>query len=165
VDGQRFSIGDAATAFCLQSVSKTVSYCLALDEHGTEAVHRHVGREPSGHSFNELALNPKGRRTTRWSTRARLDKLLAADRHGLHERVLWRMLYETAARAEELLSLDVEDLDLEFRRGRVRSKGGAIEHVHWATGTARLLPRLLRGEQTSTQVTAGADPAARRWTR
>ena len=60
VDGQRFSVGDAATAFCLQSVSKTVSYCLALDEHGAEAVHRHVGREPSGQSFNELALNPQG---------------------------------------------------------------------------------------------------------
>jgi glutaminase len=60
VDGQRFSIGDPAAAFCLQSVSKTVSYCLALDEHGTEAVHRHVGREPSGQSFNELALNPDG---------------------------------------------------------------------------------------------------------
>ena len=60
VDGQRFSVGDAATAFSLQSVSKTVSYCLALDEHGTEAVHEHVGREPSGRSFNELALNPKG---------------------------------------------------------------------------------------------------------
>jgi glutaminase len=60
VDGQRFSAGDAATAFCLQSVSKTVGYCLALDEHGVEAVHRHVGREPSGRSFNELALNPRG---------------------------------------------------------------------------------------------------------
>jgi glutaminase len=60
VDGQRYSAGDAATAFSLQSVSKTVSYCLALDEHGTEAVHRHVGREPSGRSFNELALNRQG---------------------------------------------------------------------------------------------------------
>jgi glutaminase len=60
VDGQRFSAGDATAAFCLQSVSKTVSYCLALDEHGTEAVHQHMGREPSGQSFNELALNPKG---------------------------------------------------------------------------------------------------------
>jgi integrase len=76
---------------------------------------------------------------------ARLDKLFTDDRYGLRERVLWRMLYETAARAEELLSLNVEDLDLEFRRGRVTSKGGAIEYVHWATGTARLLPRLLRG--------------------
>jgi glutaminase len=60
LDGQRFSIGDATTAFCLQSVSKIVSYCLALDEHGVDGVHRHVGREPSGQSFNELALNPKG---------------------------------------------------------------------------------------------------------
>jgi glutaminase len=60
VDGQRFSVGDASTAFCLQSVSKTVGYCLALDEHGPEAVHQHVGREPSGLSFNELALNPRG---------------------------------------------------------------------------------------------------------
>jgi glutaminase len=60
VDGQRFFVGDAQVAFCLQSVSKTVSYCLALDEHGTAAVHQHVGREPSGQSFNELALNPKG---------------------------------------------------------------------------------------------------------
>lgn len=38
------------------------------------------------------------------------------------------MLYETAARAEEILSLDIEDLDLEFRRARVVSKGGAIEY-------------------------------------
>jgi glutaminase len=60
VDGQRYSVGDANAPFCLQSVSKTASYCLALDEHGTDAVHRHVGREPSGQSFNELALNPKG---------------------------------------------------------------------------------------------------------
>ena len=60
VDGQRYSAGDARTAFCLQSVSKTVSYCLALEEHGTDEVHQRVGREPSGQSFNELALNPKG---------------------------------------------------------------------------------------------------------
>jgi glutaminase len=60
VDGQRLSLGDAQVAFCLQSVSKTVSYCLALDEHGVDGVHRHVGREPSGQSFNELALSPKG---------------------------------------------------------------------------------------------------------
>ncbi|MGF1426119.1 glutaminase [Kitasatospora sp. LaBMicrA B282] len=53
VDGQRFSIGDAETDFCLQSVSKAVNYCLALDEHGPDTVHRHVGREPSGVGFNE----------------------------------------------------------------------------------------------------------------
>jgi site-specific recombinase XerD len=80
--------------------------------------------------------------------RARLEKLFTDDAHVLRERVLWRLLYETAARAEEILSLDVDDLDTELRRARVRSKGGAIEYVHWQTGTARLLPRLLKGRDT-----------------
>ncbi|GAB2823959.1 site-specific integrase [Actinocorallia aurea] len=100
-----------------------------------------------------LATNPArrlerrkpARRGDRSIPRTRLDALFGDDRHGLRERVLWRMAYETAARAEELLSLNVEDLDAEFRRARVISKGGAIEYVHWATGTARLLPRLLQG--------------------
>ncbi len=99
-----------------------------------------------------LATNPArrlerrkpARRGDRAVPRARLEKLFADGRHALRERVLWRMLYETAARAEEILTLNVEDLDPEFRRARVTSKGGAIEYVHWA-GTARLLPRLLRG--------------------
>ncbi|MER5427181.1 hypothetical protein [Streptosporangium roseum] len=57
---------------------------------------------------------------------------------------MWRLLYDTAARAEEILTPNVEDLDLEFRRARVVPKGGAIEYVHWATSTARLLPRRWR---------------------
>jgi glutaminase len=34
VDGQRLSLSDAEVNFCLQSVSKPVNYCLALEEHG-----------------------------------------------------------------------------------------------------------------------------------
>ncbi|WP_187414921.1 hypothetical protein [Nonomuraea sp. PA05] len=49
------------------------------------------------------------------------------------------MLCETAARAAEILALNVEDLDLEHRRAPVRSKGGAIEWVYWESGTAHLL--------------------------
>jgi integrase len=64
---------------------------------------------------------------------------------------LWRMLYETAARASEILALDVEQLDLEQRRAPIRSKGGEIEWVHWGTGTAHLLPRLLRLPDGSTR--------------
>lgn len=79
---------------------------------------------------------------------ARLEALLADEANALRERVLWRMLYETAARAEEVLALDVADLDTAQRRARIRSKGGAIEYVHWATATARLLPRLLAGRTT-----------------
>ncbi|NUP22689.1 MAG: tyrosine-type recombinase/integrase [Streptomyces sp.] len=78
----------------------------------------------------------------------RLEALFTNDQHALRERVLWRLLYETAARAEEVLSLNIEDLDLAYRRARVASKGGAIEYVHWATATARILPRLLAGRTT-----------------
>jgi hypothetical protein len=55
------------------------------------------------------------------------------------------MLYETCARAEEILTLDIGDLLMADKRGRVISKGGATEWVHWQSGTAQLLPRLLRG--------------------
>lgn len=60
VDGQRHSVGDASIPYCLQSTSKPVSYCLALEEHGESLVHKHIGREPSGQSFNELTLNGAG---------------------------------------------------------------------------------------------------------
>lgn len=61
VDGQRHTIGDAHTRFCIESVCKAINYCLALEEHGPDVVHQHVGREPSGVSFNELTLNKRGR--------------------------------------------------------------------------------------------------------
>jgi site-specific recombinase XerD len=35
---------------------------------------------------------------------ARLEALFTDDRHALRERVLWRLLYDTAARAEEILT-------------------------------------------------------------
>lgn len=60
IDGQRFSLGEANTNFCLQSSCKPVNYCLALEELGDKVVHSHVGREPSGQSFNELTLNQQG---------------------------------------------------------------------------------------------------------
>jgi integrase/recombinase XerC/integrase/recombinase XerD len=67
------------------------------------------------------------------------------DGTALRERVLLRMLYETAAWSAEVLALDVGDLDLANRRARVIRKGGAADVIIWQTGTARLLPRLLRG--------------------
>jgi integrase len=50
-----------------------------------------------------------------------------------------------AARAGEVLSLNVEDLDLEDKRARVVSKGGDVEWLHLQAGSARLLPRLIAG--------------------
>ena len=65
----------------------------------------------------------------------------------LREKTLWRMLYETAARAGEVLSLNVEDLDLSRKRAVIIGKGGHREYVFWAAGAARLLSRYLAGRR------------------
>jgi integrase len=78
-------------------------------------------------------------------SRERVEQLLTGDRHPLRDRLLWRMLYETAARSAEVLALDVADLDKPNRCARVRRKGGVMDVVVWQTGTARLLPRYLKG--------------------
>jgi integrase len=76
-----------------------------------------------------------------------LERLWSRDTVALREKTLWRMLYETAARASEILALDAADLDLPNKRARVRSKGGDREWVYFQSGSARLLPRLLAGRR------------------
>jgi integrase/recombinase XerD len=95
---------------------------------------------------------------TRALTRRQVEQLVARRDLLLRERTLWRLLYETAARANELLALDVGDLDLANRRARVHSKGGAVEWVFWQTGSAQLLPRLLAGRTDGPVFLAGRRP-------
>jgi integrase/recombinase XerD len=85
---------------------------------------------------------------TRALTRRQVEALWQRSDVPLREKALWRLLYETAARANEILGLDVGDLDLASKRARVRSKGGAVEWAFWHTGSAQLLPRLLAGRTT-----------------
>ena len=61
VDGQRFQHGDTGVPYSVQSTCKPINYCLALTERGEDKVHEHIGREPSGHGFNELALSSRDR--------------------------------------------------------------------------------------------------------
>ncbi|MEO1258872.1 MAG: glutaminase A [Bacteroidota bacterium] len=60
VDGQIIEFGDTRKRFTIQSASKPITYSIALEEHGIEKVHQHVGKEPSGQRFNELTLNEDG---------------------------------------------------------------------------------------------------------
>jgi integrase len=85
-----------------------------------------------------------------------------AARHPLREKTLWWMLYETAARADEILALDVADLDLPRRRAVVLGKGGRAEQVGWETKTARLLPRLLHNRRSGPLFLANIAPAPAR---
>jgi integrase len=81
---------------------------------------------------------------TKALTHDQIAKLFAV-KANVREKTLWRLLYESCARAQEILTLNIEDLLLPDKRTRVTSKGGAIEWVHWQSGTAQLLPRLISG--------------------
>jgi glutaminase len=44
----------------VQSCSMPVTYAMALEEHGVDTVHQHVGREASGRQFNDICLKTVG---------------------------------------------------------------------------------------------------------
>lgn len=62
VDGALHLAGDWDHGFTIQSISKAFVYGHALDVHGRERVLRKVGVEPSGDSFNSIALDMVHRR-------------------------------------------------------------------------------------------------------
>jgi hypothetical protein len=82
---------------------------------------------------------------TRSIPSASLERLWERRDIDLRERTLWRLLYETAARADEVLRLNVEDLDIPAKRARTRSTGGDVDWLFFGSGSARLLPRLIAG--------------------
>ncbi len=63
----------------------------------------------------------------------------------LRERTLWRLVQETGAPAEDLLSLDVGDVDLATGSARPHVGRGVAEPIRWGPRAGRLLRRLLRG--------------------
>jgi integrase len=92
-----------------------------------------------------LERRPETADRTRALPRPEIEALWQRRDVPLREKTLWRLLYESAARADSVLSLDIEDLDLPGKRARVTAKGGVIRWVQWQSRTARLLPRLIGG--------------------
>lgn len=85
---------------------------------------------------------------TRVRPRGEIDRLITDRRWSLEDRTLWSMLYATAARAEEVLRLDVEDLDRANRRARTKRKGGKDDELLYDVRTARMLGQLLGRRRT-----------------
>jgi integrase/recombinase XerC/integrase/recombinase XerD len=84
--------------------------------------------------------------TDRALTRERIEEIIARA-PSLRDKTLWTALWETSARASEILGLDIADLDLPNKSAVVTRKGGARDTVTWRTRTANLLPRLLNGRK------------------
>lgn len=57
IDGQQLHLGDYNEDFSIQSCCKTINYCIALDNHSADVVHKYVGKEPSGVEFNAITLD------------------------------------------------------------------------------------------------------------
>lgn len=91
-----------------------------------------------------------------------LDRLTTNREVAVRERCLWRLLYESAGRANEILSVNVEDIDLPARRIILTSKGGNTDMLHFASGTARLLPKVIAGRTKGPLFLAERPPAASR---
>lgn len=62
----RASWGDSKLPWCLQSVSKPLTYAVALNDSGSEVVHQYVGQEASGRLFNEICLDYNSKRFSIW---------------------------------------------------------------------------------------------------
>ena len=53
-EGELFTAGDCTTRFSIQSISKIITLCAALEKCGYDAVFNRVGMEPSGEAFNSI---------------------------------------------------------------------------------------------------------------
>jgi glutaminase len=58
-DGFVYEVGDSRIPFTIQSISKPLTYGLALEAHGEGAVLAKIGVEPSGDAFNAISLQPQ----------------------------------------------------------------------------------------------------------
>ena len=56
--GSLYEVGDSRSPFTLQSISKPLTYGLALERLGQQKVHERIGVEPSGDAFNSIDLAP-----------------------------------------------------------------------------------------------------------
>ena len=117
----------------LIAVRSFLSFCRArgwIDHDPLELVGRR--RPPRDRTSKAIPVTALG---TLWARR---------DVH-LREKALWRLLYETAARATEVLNLNIEDMDFHLRQATIVGKGGHRELIFWASGAARVMSRYLHG--------------------
>ncbi|MES1155004.1 MAG: glutaminase, partial [Pseudorhodoplanes sp.] len=61
LDGHVYEIGESATPFTIQSISKAFVFALALETVGAQRLEATIGVEPSGDAFNSIRLRPDNR--------------------------------------------------------------------------------------------------------
>lgn len=126
VDGHVYEAGACDVGFTIQSISKPLTYGLALSDRGVAAVAAKIDVEPSGEPFNEISLDPVTERPRNPMINAgaitAASLISGADPADRFERI--RRCYSTYAGRE--LVLDRQVYESEARTGH---RNRAIGHM------------------------------------
>lgn len=116
-DGSVYEVGDTRREFTIQSISKPLTFALALETAGEEEVRRHVDVEPSGDAFNSITLQPgTGRPLNPMVNAGAIATTSLIEPLGF-ERPIDRILNEYSAFAGRDLGVDEEVFESENRTG------------------------------------------------
>ena len=124
--GQTFHAGDCDVPFTIQSISKVLTFGMALEEFGPETVGRYVGVEPSGDAFNSIELENGSNRPFNPMVNAGAITVTALLHSRFGDDAFDRMLERFSLAAGRQLTVDEAVSDSERRTGH---RNRAIAHL------------------------------------
>ena len=137
-DGYVYSIADADIGFTIQSVSKPLTYALALTHKGFDAVDERIGVEPSGEAFNEISVDSRRRpRNPMINAGAILSASLLLETQPDVDKAFTELLEFYSACAGRQLALDADVYASEMRTG---ARNRAIAYMLQSFGMLRAAP-------------------------
>lgn len=124
--GRVFEAGESNRPFTIQSISKPLTFGLALEEYGAARVSEHVGVEPSGDAFNSIHLQNGTNRPHNPMINAGAISVTALLHKRFRSETFNMILDRLSAAAGRRLSVDEEVFHSEKRTGH---RNRAIAHL------------------------------------
>jgi glutaminase len=116
-DGERFEAGDCDRPFSIQSMSKPLTFGMAVECVGRDCVLKQVGVEPSGDAFNSIQLEPGTNRPFNPMVNAGAIAVAALLFACHRERAIGLVLDRFSAAAGRRLTIDSSVYESEHRTG------------------------------------------------
>ena len=124
--GRVFEAGDVDQPFTIQSISKPLTFGMAIEAYGRDEVLKHVSVEPSGDAFNSIELQNGSNRPFNPMVNTGAIAVSALLHHRYGDEALERMLDRLSVAAGRRLGIDAAVYDSERRTGH---RNRAIAHL------------------------------------
>jgi glutaminase len=124
--GHEFAAGDNDQPFTIQSISKPLTFGMAIEACGREEVLRHVSVEPSGDVFNSIELQDGSNRPFNPMVNSGAIAVTALLHHCYGDEALERILDRFSCAAGRRLGIDAAVYESERRTGH---RNRAIAHL------------------------------------